>query len=101
MPVLVDGRWQGPTAAGLCKTADLSLGGCFVRTASSPAIEEPVLVTLFFARRGAMPLPGHVVRVEPGLGFAVRFDDMRQETRYRLGEEITQIRRRTPPTLLP
>ena len=96
VPVSIDGRWQGQAAAGLCQAVDLGLGGCFARTGLPPPLDERILITLFLGGRGAMPIAGHVSRVDPSAGFAVRFDDMPPEARYRLSEEITRIRRRTP-----
>jgi len=93
VPVSIDGRWQGSSAASLCKIANLSLGGCFARTPSVPAVNEQMFVTLFLGGRGSMLLPGHVARVEPGVGFGVQFGDMGSEAHYRLGEAIAQIRR--------
>jgi len=50
-------------------------------------------MTVFFRGRGAMPLQGRVLRVEPGVGFAMQFGEMTSETLYQLGQEIAQIGR--------
>jgi hypothetical protein len=76
--------------------ADLSLGGCFARTALSPAVNEQVLLTLFFGGRGTLMLPGFVTRVESGVGFGMQFRELGSDDRFRLGEEITRILRSRP-----
>jgi hypothetical protein len=95
VPLSIDGRWQGAEGAGLCRTANLSLGGCFARTPVPPAVDQPMLVTLFFGGRGALLVKGQVVRVEPGVGFGMQFGELMPETRHRLHDEIAQIRRRS------
>jgi hypothetical protein len=95
VPVSIDAHWHGPGAASLCKVADLSLSGCFARTPSPPALDAETLVTMFFGGRGAMLLQGHVVRVEPGVGFALQFGQMGSESRYQLGQEIAQVARKS------
>jgi hypothetical protein len=92
--VAIDGRWQGTDAGSLCKMADLSLGGCFAETPSTPAVSEHMFVTLFFGGRAALLLPGRVARVEPGVGFAMEFGEMGSENRFQLSEEIARISRR-------
>jgi hypothetical protein len=75
--------------------ANLSLGGCFARTPAPPAVNQQMLVTLFFGGRGTLMVKGQVARVEPGVGFGLQFGELAPEARHRLGEEIAQIRRRT------
>ena len=96
VPFSLDGRWQGPCAASLCRMADLSLGGCFARTTLSPAVNEHIVVTLFFGGRGTMMLPGLVTRVESGVGFGMQFGELGSDDRFRLSEEIARILRSRP-----
>ncbi len=95
--VTFDAHWQGPLTASLCKLENLSHGGCFARTPAPPAVDEETFMTVFFGGRGAMPLQGHVVRVHPGLGFAVEFGEMGSEARYQLRQEIAHIAREVGP----
>lgn len=96
VPVSIDGRWQGPVTASLCKTTNLSLGGCFAQTPSLPVLNEPMFITLFLGGRGSMMLPGHVAHVEPGVGFGMQFGELGSDDRFRLGEELTRISRSRP-----
>ena len=96
VPLSIDARWQSGGGAGLCRMANLSLGGCYARTPAPPALDDQMMVTLFFAGRGAMLVAGRVARVEPGVGFGVQFGQLAPEARHRLGEEVAQIRRRMP-----
>ena len=99
VPLSIDGRWQGPAGASLCRMVNLSEGGCYARTPTPPAVDDPLMLTLFFAGSGAMLLTGRVAHGEPGVGFGMQFGEIPPEARYRLGEEIARGRRQVRRTL--
>jgi diguanylate cyclase (GGDEF)-like protein/putative nucleotidyltransferase with HDIG domain len=62
---------------------DLSLGGCYVETSAIlPAGSKLKLV--FSIDDGRMHAEGSVVRIDPGSGIAVRFNDMNREDREKM-----------------
>jgi hypothetical protein len=62
---------------------DVSLGGCYVETS---AILPPgsKLKLVFSIDDGKMQAEGSVVRIDPGSGIAVRFNDMNREDREKM-----------------
>ena len=45
--VSIDGRWLGESGGTTCQVANISLGGCFVRT-SAPSVEGLGVLRLIF-----------------------------------------------------
>ena len=87
---LFEGTWHGAAGSGHCRIGDLSLGGCFVQTLAAPAVGEKTVVTLQ-APAGPLPLQGEVRYVDPGMGFAVKFQDLAPEALAGLREVIATI----------
>lgn len=71
---------DGPVLGSL---TDISLGGCFVETS---AILAPgaALNLVFSIDDGKLQARGKVVRIDPGNGIAVQFDDMHRENREKI-----------------
>jgi diguanylate cyclase (GGDEF)-like protein/putative nucleotidyltransferase with HDIG domain len=67
----------------LANLIDVSLGGCYVETS---AILPPgsKLKLVFSIDDGKMQADGSVVRIDPGSGIAVRFNDMNREDREKM-----------------
>src|SRR5947208_2530725 len=68
---------EGPLLANL---TDMSLGGCFVETSAIMPAGSKLKLT-FSIDDGKMQAEGSVVRIDPGSGIAVRFNDMNREER--------------------
>jgi diguanylate cyclase (GGDEF)-like protein/putative nucleotidyltransferase with HDIG domain len=71
---------EGPILGNL---VDVSLGGCFVETS---AILTPgtALNLVFSIDDGKLQARGNVVRIDPGTGMAIHFDDMHRENREKI-----------------
>jgi len=70
--------FRGGSGATECRIADLSWGGCFVQTVTTPQNHERTEVSCLVAG-DMLTLQGQVVYVEPGMGFAVQFDPLTAE----------------------
>ncbi len=57
----------------------MSLGGCFVQTLATPKAGENTKVTIAFGTEVSVTFAGKVIYVEPGMGFAVKFNDLGDE----------------------
>ena len=68
---------QAPVLGNL---TDISLGGCFVET-STILTPGTVIQLVFSIDDGRLKARGSVVRIDPGNGVAVQFDDMDRENR--------------------
>ena len=83
-------RVDGVTASGTMQMIDVSAGGCFVATRD--AVAEGADVTIHAKLPGAtLALPGRVVRVKPGRGFAIEFGNLASDTRYLLEQFLTRV----------
>ena len=71
----LDGTWRGASGATNCRIGDFSLGGCFVQSLAMPQQNELTQVTVSVDDQ-PVTLSGTVVYVEPGMGFAVKFQDL-------------------------
>jgi hypothetical protein len=92
VPVSLDGQWRGTSGGGLCRIANLSLGGCFLRASTPPAKGEDTVVTLYFQRGGAMVLQGQVVHIAPPTGFAVHFTKLTPSLQFQLDQHMAEVR---------
>jgi diguanylate cyclase (GGDEF)-like protein len=71
---------EGPVLGNL---TDISLGGCYVET--SAILPPDTRLTLVFSiDDGRLQTAGSVVRIDPGSGIAVRFEDMSREDRDKM-----------------
>jgi hypothetical protein len=75
-----EGSWQGGSNAGACRISDLSLGGCFVQSLATPLKGQSTVVTINFSDH-SLSFAGQVVYLEPGIGFAVQFNELDGEGR--------------------
>lgn len=62
---------------------DLSLGGCFVETSAILQAGKP-LVLVFSIDDGKLQAEGTVLRIDPGTGIAIQFNDMDRANRERI-----------------
>ena len=73
--VSIDGRWLGESGGTTCQVANISLGGCFVRT-SAPSVEGL----------------GRIVHAERGRGFGVKFQYVSADVRAELKERLEELK---------
>jgi len=71
----LDGHYRGQSGALSCRIMDISWGGCFIETLSTPSRGEQTVVTVP-VRDTNIEIDGCVVYVDRGMGFAVRFDPL-------------------------
>ena len=55
----------------------MSLGGCFVQTLATPTAGDETQVTITFGKDVSITFAGKVIYVEPTMGFAVKFNELR------------------------
>ena len=84
LPALFEVVWQGAAGRHEARTADLSLGGCFVDTIAQAAVGETVAVMLRLPAGGWIELQGEVTYQFPSMGFGVRFTGASEADRRRL-----------------
>jgi len=70
------GRWRGASGNASCRIGDISLGGCFIFSQAMPVPGESTTVTIELNGVEPLAVSGHVVYVELGMGFSVRFHDI-------------------------
>jgi hypothetical protein len=87
----IDGRWLGASGGATCQVENLSLGGCFVRTAAS-SVEGIGVIRLILGGRASLSMAGRVVHAERGRGFGVQFRDMSLDARAELDHHIGALR---------
>jgi hypothetical protein len=85
-----EATFSGSSGATGCRIADVSLSGCFVQSYSAPGQGSPTVVTIT-AGQEVLSLPGRVVYVEPGMGFAVEFQDVPKATAERLERLLASL----------
>src|SRR5467141_949043 len=73
--VTIELQAHGSEAPLLANLTDMSLGGCFVETSAIMPAGSKLKLT-FSIDDGKMQAEGSVVRIDPGSGIAVRFNDM-------------------------
>lgn len=71
------------TAPILGNLVDISLGGCFVETSAILQAGRP-LKLVFSIDDGKLFAEGSVLRIDPGTGVAIQFNDMNRENRERI-----------------
>ena len=81
--VTIEIRPKGSESITLGNLIDISLGGCFVETSAVPTIGAP-LNLVFSIDDGKVEAEGTVIRLDPGSGIAVQFQDMRREDRGKI-----------------
>ena len=69
----------GASSGSGCRIADISWGGCFVESATTPPRGEHTELTILLGAE-SVTLMGRVVAVFRGIGFSVRFDGLTGRT---------------------
>ncbi len=86
-----DGTWSGTSGASGVRISDVSEGGCFVESLVVPPLDEPVAVMLALPLGGELRVDGHVTTVDPGIGFAVQFGELRTEQRTKIRGAVQHV----------
>ena len=90
--VPIDGQWQTPSGGHFCRVLNVSLGGCFARSPSTPPPKDLATITLYFGKHGPLSVKGKVVHIEPKEGFGFAFQDLYREVKYQLDEQIESLK---------
>ncbi len=86
------GQWHASSGAAHVRVADLSVGGCFVQSLSSPAMGETTSVTVTVGDH-TFTFSGRVVHIDRGIGFSMKFGPVpaaEADTLTRLLEELAK-----------
>lgn len=90
-----DGTWAGASGASRCRIADISEGGCFVQSLAMPTAGEMTEVSILIGSE-SLTLPGDIVYVDPGMGFAVQFRELVPDLKARLHRLLRTIEAGSP-----
>jgi diguanylate cyclase (GGDEF)-like protein/putative nucleotidyltransferase with HDIG domain len=92
--VTIELRPQEGEVPVLGNLIDVSLGGCYVETSTlMPAGSK--LKVIFSIDDGRLQAAGHVVRIDPGSGIAIRFKDMNREDRDKMHKVLEFVHNST------
>jgi len=72
---------------------DLSEGGCFVNSLYDTPVGQVLTLRISLPFEGIVTVEAETVYVRPGFGFAVRFNDLNDETLACLGRALDRLRR--------
>lgn len=90
VPHYFDCRWYGKWGGTDARLDDLSVGGChIVNRFSTPSAGETVDIEIIGATAEPLALAGEVVDVQRGVGFAVRFGELDEDTRAQVDALIS------------
>src|SRR6266567_1350227 len=92
--VTIELQAHGSKAPLLANLTDMSLGGCFVETSAIMPAGSKLKLT-FSIDDGKMQAEGSVVRIDPGSGIAVRFNDMNREERDKMHRVLEFVQNST------
>jgi hypothetical protein len=82
------------TAPVLGNLIDISLGGCFVETSAILQPGKP-LKLVFSIDDGKLFAEGSILRIDPGTGVAIQFNDMNRENRERIPRILEYVQNTT------
>ena len=88
----LEGSWRGASGATRCRISDISLSGCFPQSLAMPKVGETTEVTIEFGPNQALTLTGDVAYAEQGMGFAVKFVDLDEDSRTALEEHVAGLK---------
>jgi hypothetical protein len=86
----LEGSWWGSSGATRCRIGDISESGCFVQSLMNPSPGERTKITVSVGQ-DSVTLDASVVYAEPGMGFAVRFDNLTPEDRASLSRLVETL----------
>jgi hypothetical protein len=74
----LEGSFGGHSGAGPARVADIGWGGCYVESVAAPGVGDVTLVSVEIGGR-SIELPGRVLYIDAGMGFAVVFGDLDED----------------------
>lgn len=77
--LLLEAKWESMSHTHEARVDDVSLGGCFVNTFGRVEINEEVNLQVLLASGEWLPLRGHVVSYQPGVGFGLSFTSLSED----------------------
>ena len=80
--VRLDVLWEGAAVSDFAEISDISLGGCYVRTAAKVSPGEQVTLEALLPRGRNVRLTGEVMHLQWPVGFGVRFTGLGSEEDY-------------------
>jgi hypothetical protein len=90
IPVRIDTYCKGTATAGIGHVADLSAGGCRVKSSVPLAMGDQAVLTMYFGRGGTISLLVSVVSIgDKGVG--VKFENMTASLNYQVGELMQSV----------
>jgi hypothetical protein len=92
LTVPIDGQWRNASTGSFCQVLNLSLGGCFAKSPSTPATTDTSTMTIYFGKHGPMSIKGKVVHGAPKAGFGFEFQHMDREVRIQLGQNLDSLK---------
>jgi hypothetical protein len=90
----LEAKWRGSSGATPCRISDISLTGCFVQSLAAPSVGTKTKLTIDFGPERSVTVRGEVVYTETGMGFAVKFTDLDDETGASLEQELEAVKTR-------
>jgi hypothetical protein len=88
VPGPFDGAWSGGSPA--CRISNLSVVGCYVECLAPLDKGARVNVEIDLPREGRISVGGEIIYKESGMGFAVRFLDLRSKIVYMLERTVSR-----------
>jgi hypothetical protein len=77
---------------------NLSEGGCFIHSLEDPPrIGHRLVLNIDLPEDARLTLEGETLYVQPGVGYAVLFTSLPDETYRRLERAVKKLRQRMPP----
>ncbi len=86
--VRLDVLWEGAAVSDFAEISDISLGGCYVRTAAKVSPGEQVTLDALLPRGRNIRLTGEVMHRQWPVGFGVRFTGLGSDEDY---EELLSL----------
>jgi hypothetical protein len=89
--LLLEARWESMSHAHEARVDDLSVGGCFVNTFARMELNEAVNLEIQIPSGEWLPLRGHVVSYQPGVGFGLSFTSLSENEISALKKLISSV----------
>ena len=85
--LIVDVSFGGGDTTGIANTRDISIGGLYITTKTTLAVETPIFMRMTLGEK-EIELKGVVVYSNPGRGIGVRFQELSNEAEAVLKREL-------------
>lgn len=85
--LIIDVKFEDGDATGIANTRDIGVGGLYMTTSASLAMGTPVFMKMNVGDR-EISLNGTVVYIDPGQGVGVRFQDISEDDKVFLKNEL-------------